>query len=209
MCSTLTSLFSPCSLLVDTSLWVTFLLGVAARRVICGFFFFPPIYVAFWDSKTLHRPASERVSWSLETSPLSRFPTRDGSLSLILLSLFLSFIFFPTSFWREWADILGAWCPLPAFRSCFVELAQHSNDLLMNLWGIKWSPHPILPSSIDELFKVIFLHMFLRSLQWGDLGKIKLSFFPCMYYFAFQDEYLYLEENPIKWTQLFNFLNFF
>ena len=45
--------------------------------------------------------------------------------------------------------------------------------------------------------------MFLRSLHWVDLGKIKLSFFPCMCYFAFQDEYLYLGENPIKWTQLF------
>ena len=37
--------------------------------------------------------------------------------------------------------------PLPAFGSCFVEFAQLSNDLLMNLWGIKWSPCPIpLPS---------------------------------------------------------------
>ena len=34
---------------------------------------------------------------------------------------FLSFIFFPTSFRRQWAAFLGAWCSLPAFRSCFVE----------------------------------------------------------------------------------------
>ena len=27
----------------------------------------------------------------------------------------------------------------------FVEVAQHSNDLLMNLLGRKWSPHPIPP----------------------------------------------------------------
>ena len=60
---------------------------------------------------------------------------------------FVSFIFCPTSFQREWAAFLGAWCPLPVFRSCFVELAQCSNDLLMNLWGRKWSPCPIpLPS---------------------------------------------------------------
>ena len=38
-------------------------------------------------------------------------------------------------FRREWAAFLDAWCPLPAFRSCFVEVTQHSNDLLMNLWG--------------------------------------------------------------------------
>ena len=56
-------------------------------------------------------------------------------------------IFCPTSFKREWAAFLGAWCPLPAFRSCFVEFAQHLNNLLMNLWAIKWSPCPIPPPS--------------------------------------------------------------
>ena len=46
--------------------------------------------------------------WKL---PLLRLPSRDGSPSLALLSLFLSFIFCPTSFWRQWAAFLGAWCP--------------------------------------------------------------------------------------------------
>ena len=57
----------------------------------CGFysFIFPPSYVAIWDSKTPHRPAGERFSWFLETSPLLRFPLWDGSLSLTLSSLFL------------------------------------------------------------------------------------------------------------------------
>ena len=59
----------------------------------------------------------------------------------------LSFMFFPMSFWREWAAFLGAWCPLPAFRSCFVEVAHHSNHLFINLWERNWSPRPIhLPS---------------------------------------------------------------
>ena len=113
-----------------------------------GFFFFPPpSYVALWDSKTPHRPAGERVSWCLETSPLLRLPPRDGSVPLILLCLFISFIFCPTSFGRQWAAFLGVWYPLPEFRSCFVEFTQHLNVLLMNLWGRKWSPHPIpLPS---------------------------------------------------------------
>ena len=74
---------------------------------------------------------------------LLRLPSWDGSPSLPLLSLFLSFTFCLTSFQRQWAAFLGAWCPLPAIRSCFVEFAQHSNVLLMNLWGRKWSPHPI------------------------------------------------------------------
>ena len=60
---------------------------------------------------------------------------------------FLSFIFFPISFRRQWAAFLGAWCPLPAFRSCFVEFTQRSNVVLMNLWGRKWSPCPIPPPS--------------------------------------------------------------
>ena len=74
-----------------------------------------------------------------------RLPSRDGSPSLPLLPLFLCFIFFPTSFRRQWAAFLGDWYPLPAFRSCSVEFAQRSNVLLMNFFGRKWSPHPITP----------------------------------------------------------------
>ena len=35
-----TTLFSPCLLVVDASVWATSLLGVAIRRVICGFYLF-------------------------------------------------------------------------------------------------------------------------------------------------------------------------
>ena len=106
-----------------------------------------PLSPCSTESKIPHRPASERFSCCLETSPLSRLPPWDRASSLSLLPLFLSFIFCPTYFWRQWAVFLGAWCPLPASRSCFVEFAQHSNDLSMNLWGRKWSPHPSpLPS---------------------------------------------------------------
>ena len=45
----------------------------------------------------------------------------------------------------NWSDLI--WCPLLAFRSCFVEFTQCSNAVLMNFWGRNWSPHPIpLPS---------------------------------------------------------------
>ena len=60
--------------------------------------FFPPGYVALWDSKTPHRPTGERVSRYLETSPPSRLPSWDGSPSLTLLPLFLSFIVVLPSF---------------------------------------------------------------------------------------------------------------
>ena len=140
---------APNLLVADVSVWAPSLLGVAIRHIICGvyLFIFPPGYVALWNSKTPHRPAGERVSWCLKTSPLLRLPPQDRSPSLTLLSLFLFFIYCPTSFWRQWAAFPGAWCPLPAFRGCFVEFAQRSNDLLMNLFGRKWSPCPVpLPS---------------------------------------------------------------
>ena len=68
---------------------------------------------------------------------LLRLPSQDRAPSLPLSSLFLSFIFFPTSFRRQWAAFLGVWCPLLAFTSCFVEFTQRLNVLLMNLWREK------------------------------------------------------------------------
>ena len=70
-----------------------------------------------------------------------------GRICPYLLSLFLSFIFFPTSFQRQWAAFLGDWCPLQAFRSCSEEFTQRSNVLLMNLWGEK-VVSPSYPSAI-------------------------------------------------------------
>ena len=61
---------------------------------------FPPGYVALCGSKACRRLGSESVSWCLETSLFLRLPSWDGALFLPLLSLFLSFIFFPTSFQR-------------------------------------------------------------------------------------------------------------
>ena len=69
---------------------------------------FPPYYVALCASKAGHRLSSESVSWCLETSLFLRILSRDGAASFPLLSLFLSFIFFPTSFRRQWAAFLGA-----------------------------------------------------------------------------------------------------
>ena len=72
------------------------------------YLFFPPGYVALCGSKARHRLGSESVSWCLETSLFVRLPSQVGAPSLPLLSLFLSFIFFPTSFRRQWAAFLGA-----------------------------------------------------------------------------------------------------
>ena len=60
--------------------------------------------------------------------PLSflRLASWDGSPSLPLLSLFLSFIFVPTSFRRQWAAFLGA-----------DVLCRHSEVVLWNLLCIQ------------------------------------------------------------------------
>ena len=101
------------------------LLGVTIGHVICGLnylFIFPPDYVALWGSKARHRLASESVSWCLKTSLFFKTPSQDRSPTLPLLSLFLSFIFFPTFF--RWQGLLF-WVPNV--------LCQHSEVVLWNL----------------------------------------------------------------------------
>ena len=77
------------------------------RHVICGFYlFFLPVRL---PSEIQKLPPDPPVwgfpgVWKL---PLLRLPSRDGSPSLALLSLFLSFIFCPTSFQRLWVAFLG------------------------------------------------------------------------------------------------------
>ena len=150
--------FCPYMLVADAGVLDTFPLGVAFRHVICGFCLF--FLAVRLHSEIWKHPPDPPVRgfpgvWKL---PLLGLPSRDRSPSLALLSLFLSFIFCPTYFWRWWVAFLGAWCPLLVIRSCFVEFAQHSNDLSMNLLGRKWSPCPIPPpSSVLLLFSRVFL----------------------------------------------------
>ena len=145
-----TSLPSLLLLVADAGVCAAALLGVTFGHVICGFKLF--IYFSFQLCCPLRFQGSPQTrQWEcfLVFGNLSflRLPSWDGSPSLPLLSVFLSFIFFPTSFQRQRAAFLGAWCPLLAFRSCFVEFTQCLNVLLMNLCGRKWSPRPIpLPS---------------------------------------------------------------
>ena len=88
-------------------------------------FIFPPSFVALCGSKAGHRLGSESVSWCLETSLFLRLPSLDRAPSLPLLSLFLSFIFFPTSFQRQWAAFL-----VPDV------LCWHSEVVLWNLLSV-------------------------------------------------------------------------
>ena len=100
--------FRPHLLVADAGVWGTFLLGVAFRYVICGFYlFFLPVRLPSEIRKLPPDPPVRGFPgvWKLL---LLRLRSPDGSPSLVLLSLFLSFIFCPTSFRRQWAAFLGA-----------------------------------------------------------------------------------------------------
>ena len=96
-------------------------------RVLIVYLFFLPVMLPSVLPRlgTGHRFGSEKVSWCLETSLFLRLPSRDGTPSLPLLSLFLAFIFFPTSFLR-----LGL-----LFWVSDV-LCHHSEVVLWNLLGV-------------------------------------------------------------------------
>ena len=59
--------------------------------------------------------------WKL---PLLRLPSQDGSPSLTLLSLFLSFIFCPTSFQRQWAKKKKKTKTMGCFSGCLMSSAS-------------------------------------------------------------------------------------
>ena len=96
------------------------------------FFFFLPVMLPSEIPKLLIDPPVRGFAGVWKLILLHDSLPWDRSPFLTLLSLFLSFIFCPTSFRRQWAAFPGALCPLPAFRSCFVKFVQRSNDLSMN-----------------------------------------------------------------------------
>ena len=107
-------------------------------------FIFPPSYVALCCSKAHHRLGSESVSWCLETSLFLKI-LFTGWSSVPTSFVFLSFMFFPTSFWRQQAAFLGAWCPLLEFISCSVEFIR----VQMFFWWI---------SGGENGLPILFLH---------------------------------------------------
>ena len=117
------SLSSPSSLVIDTSIWATSALWVVVRSLFCVLFCF--FFLVLFPSEISKLPTDPPMRGfpSVWKPPPSRLLAQDGSPSLTLLSLFLSFIFCPTSFRREWAVFLAAWCLPPASRGCFVGVA--------------------------------------------------------------------------------------
>ena len=115
-------------LVAVTSIQATSWLAVVVRHILCGLFFFPPLLVML-PSQIPNFPQTHLWEGFLLSGNISFTTPSPGWVSVPNSFIFLSFIFCPTSFRREWAAFLGAWYPLPMFRSCFVEVAQHSNDL--------------------------------------------------------------------------------
>ena len=110
-----------------------------------AFFFFPPGYVALWDSKSPHRPTHERVSYCLETSP-SWLPPQDGSLSLTLVSLFVFYIFSYLILKRRCA-LSGCLTSSASIQKLFCGSCSAFKWYFEEFVGRKWSPSSIpLPS---------------------------------------------------------------
>ena len=136
-----TSLPSHLLLVADAGVCAASPLGVTGQHVICRFKLF--IYFSSHLCCRLRFQGSPQTrQWEcfLVFGNFSLFkdslPGTDLRPYLFCLSFYLLH-FFPTSFWRQRAAFLGAWCTLPAFRSCFLEFTQCSNVLLMNLLGRK------------------------------------------------------------------------
>ena len=152
-----TSLFSPHLLVGDVSVWATFLLGVSVRHVICELFIYLFIYFSSQLCCPLRFQNSPQTCWwegflvfgnfsSFKTPFLGRLSIPTSFVSLFIFYI-LSYLLLKTM-----GCLSGCLVSYASVRSCFVVFAQCSNDLLMNLWGRKWSPHPIPPPSSRYLF---------------------------------------------------------
>ena len=133
----------------DASVWFASLLVIAVQHRFCGLFFclfvFQVCCSLSFQSSLLIQIVRFPMVWKFlllhGSLPRTGLHPWIFCLSFCLLSFVLPpFKEIGLAFWV-------IWCPLPAFRSCSVEVAPHSDYLLMCLWGRKWSPHPTpLPS---------------------------------------------------------------
>ena len=95
------SLFSPRLLVANVNIQATLLLGVAVRHVICGFYlfiFFLPVMLPSEIPKLPTDPLVRGFPGVWKLLFYDSLPGTSPSPSPTLLSLFLSFIFCPTSF---------------------------------------------------------------------------------------------------------------
>ena len=101
----------------------------------------PGVLQSMGSHRVGHNRATELnwgdLKWSLYWTELRRFKMVSLFLVFYILSYLLSKRMGCLSGWLvSSASVQKLFC-----GSC----SQHSNDLLMNLWGRKWSPHPVPP----------------------------------------------------------------
>ena len=105
------SLISPRLLVVGAGVWLLLHWGsyhwASNLWVLIIYLFFLPVMLPSVVPR-LTTDSAVRVFPGVWKPLFLRLPSWDGAPSLPLLSLFLSFIFFPTSFQRQWAAFLGA-----------------------------------------------------------------------------------------------------
>ena len=150
-----------------------FLAGNCCSVWILRWFLFFFGHSALWDSKARHRLCP--LEGFLLCGNFSFRTPSPGWVSIPKSFVsFVTFIFCLTSFWTDWFAFLGICGPL--FRSYFVEVVPHADDLLMYLWGSKWSSYPSPLPSWDHLptfrFSVHLSLVFCMELQ-----CIRISFF--------------------------------
>ena len=138
--------------MADVSVWATSPLEVRVRCIFCGFFF-------FFSSSQLRCPlrfqnSPQTHSWEgfLLFGNFS-FITTPSSGQVSVLNSFDSFFVFyilPYLLSKRMCCLSGCLVTsanIQKFFFFFLEVSQHSNDLLMILWGRKCSPHSIPPPS--------------------------------------------------------------
>ena len=172
------------------------------------FIYFYPPYVALCASKAWQRFGSEKLSWCLETFLFLRLSSRDGNPSLPLLSLFLSFILFPTYFPRvgffsgclmSSGSIHKLYCGIySTFKCSFDEI----------VWGGKSSPRPTPQQSWLLSCGVWREHAGLLSRPCSkrrpssrDVGGVSWFFWSCGASVGFLTRYDRELREPLVWCQ--------
>ena len=142
-CAAQASLPSPHSLAADTSVYAISLalLVLVVRCIFCGVFFLLPVVV---PSKIPKLPTDMPVGgfhtgWKLllHASPTGWVSMPKPSVSVAVFYI-LSYLL-----WKRLGCLSGCLLSSPSIQKLFCGSPQHSDDLLMNLWGRKRSPCPI------------------------------------------------------------------
>ena len=108
-------------------LWCFSAGGINIGLIICGFFVY---FSSLLCCPLCFQSSAQIRQWEcfLVFGNFSLFKTPFLEWNSVPPSFVSFFVFYIFSYLlsKTWVAFLGAWCPLPAFRSCFVEFTQFS-----------------------------------------------------------------------------------